>query len=46
MSDQGMVAAEREEASDEGPSAEMRGWCGCETPVCAGWIGEDSRALR
>ncbi len=46
MNDQGMAAAEREEESDEGPGAEMRGWCGCETRVCAGWIGEDSRALR
>jgi hypothetical protein len=41
-----MAAVGREEGSDEGPGAEKRGWCGCEIPVGAGLVSEDSMALR
>ena len=43
---QDTVVVGREEDSDEGPGVEKRGWCGCESPVCVGWVGEGSKALR
>lgn len=41
-----MLAAGREGDSDEGPNAETRGMCECETQGDAGWVSEGSTDLH